>query len=77
MYPGALKVILNIFPGDFSYHKNGKMTHCHMAYWYLFPMIDHFRPYAHGGDNIEDNLVIASMMNNDMRSGYDLECLGR
>ncbi len=76
IYPGALKVISNNYPDEFPYHKNGKMTHGHMAYWYLFPTIDHITPHADGGDNNDDNLVTTSMMNNSLKSGYDLDYLG-
>lgn len=76
VYPGALKVISDTFPDEFPYHKNGKMTHGHMAYWHLFPTVDHVRPHAIGGGNDVENMVTTSMMNNGLKSGYTLEDLG-
>lgn len=71
--PGVLKVLSAIYPAEFPYHKNGKMTLGHMAYWHLLPTIDHIEPFAAGGRNDDDNLVSTSMMNNLVKANYTLE----
>lgn len=76
VFPGVLKVLSSTYPGEFPYHKNGKMTLGHMAYWHLLPMIDHVEPHAAGGRNEDGNLVSTSMMNNLVKSNYTLEELG-
>lgn len=76
VFPGVLKVLSNLYPQDFPYHKNGKMTLGHIAYWRIMPTVDHVHPYAAGGCNDDDNLVTTSMLHNGMKSGYSLEELG-
>ena len=39
--PGILKVLSVYFPEEFPYHPHWKMTEGHIAYWELFPTIDH------------------------------------
>ena len=73
IFPGTLKVFSAIYPNEFPYHKNGKMTVGHMAYWQLFPTIDHVEPFASGGRNDDDNFVTTSMMNNSVKANYTLE----
>jgi len=76
IFPGVLKVLSDLYPQEFPYHKNGKMTLGHMAYWQIMPTVDHIHPYASGGCNDDDNLVTTSMLHNGMKSGFTLEELG-
>jgi len=73
VYPGVLKVFSVVYPDEFPYHKHGKMTLGHMAYWHLMPTIDHIEPFAAGGRNDDDNLVSTSMINNGVKANYTLE----
>lgn len=46
-----------------------------MAYWELFPTIDHVVPVARGGSDSEDNYVCCSMLTNSIKSNWTLEQL--
>ena len=51
------------------------MSEGHMAYWELFPTIDHILPVARGGLDSEENLVCCSMLTNSIKSNWTLEQL--
>lgn len=73
--PGILKVFSFYFPNEFPYHPHGKMTEGHIAYWELFPTIDHICPIAIGGIDASENWVTTSMLNNAIKSNWTLEQL--
>ncbi len=73
VYPPALRLISMALPERFPYHKNGKMTVGHFAYWELFPSIDHIVPVAHGGKDEEANWVCCSMLTNQIKANWTLE----
>ena len=73
IFPPVLRLLSHYFPLEFPYHKNGKMTEGHMAYWQLFPTINHVQPVARGGvDNI-NNWVCCSMLTNSIKSNWTLD----
>jgi len=76
VFPGALKILSDIFPNEFPYQQHGKLEECHTAYWELLPTIDHIIPVAKGGTNNEDNLVTTSMIKNSAKSLHSLSELG-
>jgi 5-methylcytosine-specific restriction endonuclease McrA len=76
VFPGALKILSNIFPNEFPYHQHGKLEVCHTAYWELMPTIDHILPTSKGGTNNDDNLVTTSMIKNSAKSIFSLDELG-
>jgi hypothetical protein len=76
VFPPALRLISHYFPDVFPYHKNGKMTEGHIAYWELFPTIDHVVPVARGGQDSPDNWICCSMLTNSIKSNWTLEELG-
>mgnify|MGYP002349834636 FL=1 len=76
IFPPVLKVISNMMPDLFPYQKNWKMTECHIAYWQLFPTIDHIIPIARGGEDNDTNYVSTSMLRNSAKSNWLLEELG-
>ena len=76
VYPPALRVLSNYLPETFPYHKNGRMDLGHMAYWELFPTIDHVIPVSRGGMDSEKNWVCCSMLTNSIKSNWTLEQLG-
>ncbi len=47
-----------------------------MAYWELFPTIDHIYPIARGGLDIEENWITTSMVRNSAKSNWTLEEIG-
>ena len=71
--PGILKVISSHFPVEFPVHPHWKMTETHIAYWELFPTIDHIIPIAKGGNDNKSNWVTTSMKNNSIKSNYTLD----
>lgn len=75
IYPPALRLISHYLPNEFPYHKNGKMTEGHLAYWELFPTIDHIMPVARGGSNTTENWVCCSMLTNSIKSNWTLDQL--
>lgn len=76
VFPGALHLISCLLPNAFPYHPHGHMQHCHMAFWQLFPSVDHIVPVARGGSNDMENLVCTSMLRNQVKSGWLLSELG-
>ncbi len=75
VFPPVLRLLSHYLPAEFPYHKNGKMSEGHMAYWELFPTIDHIVPVARGGSDSEDNYVCCSMLTNSIKSNWTLEQL--
>jgi hypothetical protein len=76
IFPPALRLISHYLPQEFPYHKNGKMTEGHIAYWELFPTIDHIYPIARGGMDAPENWITCSMLTNSIKSNWTLEQLG-
>jgi len=73
IYPPALRLLSIYLPEKFPYHKNGKMSEGHIAFWELFPTIDHLVPVARGGKDEESNWVCCSMLTNSIKSNWTLE----
>lgn len=76
VYPPTLRLISHYLPNSFPYHKNGKMDKGHIAYWEMFPTIDHIVPVSRGGADNESNWVCCSMISNSIKSCWLLEHLG-
>lgn len=75
VYPPVLRLLSLYLPSEFPYHKNGKMTEGHIAYWELFPTIDHIVPVAIGGADSVENWVCCSMLTNSIKSNWTIEQL--
>ncbi|MBE6001597.1 MAG: HNH endonuclease [Sarcina sp.] len=73
--PGIFKVLSNYFPEEFPYHPHGKTTEAHIAYWEMFPTIDHKQAIAKGGEDEKSNWVTTSMLKNGAKSHWTLEQL--
>ncbi|MGD9848549.1 MAG: HNH endonuclease [Desulfuromonas sp.] len=73
VHPPALRLLSHYLPECFPYHKNAKMNEAHIAYWELFPTIDHLVPVARGGIDSEENWVCCSMLTNSIKSNWLLE----
>ncbi|MFC1627530.1 HNH endonuclease [Gemmatimonadota bacterium] len=52
------------------------MDETHIAYWELYPTVDHIHPIARGGDNDETNLVTTSQLRNSAKSNWSIDELG-
>lgn len=76
VFPPVLRLLSNLMPDDFPFHKNWKMSECHLAYWQLMPTIDHVVPIARGGLDEESNWVCTSQLRNSAKSNWLLEELG-
>ena len=76
VYPGALYLLSALLPEDFPSHRNGKMDRTHLAFWELFPTIDHVVPVACGGADDGSNWVCTSMRSNQIKAHWRLEDLG-
>lgn len=70
VFPPVLRIISDYLPSLFPFHKNWKMTDCHIAYWQLSPTLDHIIPVARGGRDHEDNLVTTSMLRNSIKANW-------
>ena len=75
IYPPALRLLSIYLPEKFPYHKNGKMSEGHIAFWELFSPIDHLVPVARGGKDEESNWICCSMLTNSIKSNWTLEQL--
>jgi len=76
VFPGVLRLLHLRLPSQFPFQKNWKMTETHMAYWQLFPTVDHEVPIARGGKSEPDNWVSTSMLRNSAKANWLLEELG-
>ena len=76
VFPPVLRIISLSLPNTFPYHKNWKMSECHIAYWELIPTIDHVIPVARGGRDDESNWVTTSQLRNSAKSNWTLEEIG-
>ena len=48
----------------------------HIAFWELFPTVDHFLPVSRGGGDDESNWVTTSMLTNQAKGHWTVEELG-
>lgn len=76
VFPGALRLLSCEMPDVFPFHSNWKISECHLAYWQLFPSIDHIVPVSRGGADEEANWVSTSQLRNGAKSNWLLEELG-
>lgn len=76
VFPPVLRLVSNLMPDAFPFQKNWKMSECHIAYWHLFPTIDHIIPVSRGGEDKDVNWVSTSMLRNSAKSQWLLEELG-
>lgn len=76
IFSPVLQLLSKLMPETFPFHKNWKISECHMAYWQLFPTIDHLVPVARGGKDEVGNRVTTSMLRNSAKSNWLVEELG-
>ena len=75
VFPPVLRLLSHYLEGEFPFHKNGKMSEGHIAYWELFPTIDHVVPVARGGTDTKGNWVCCSMLTNSIKANWTLDQL--
>jgi hypothetical protein len=76
VFPGTLRLLSHLLPGELPFHSNWKVSDCHPMYWELFPTIDHVVPVTRGGADAEANWVTTSMLRNAAKAHWSLEELG-
>ena len=76
VYPPVLRILSYLMPKEFPFHKNWKMSECHIAYWELVPTIDHKKPVSRGGEDEYKNWITTSQLGNSAKSNWTLEELG-
>jgi hypothetical protein len=76
VFPASLDLISVLLPKEFPYSPSGKMGECHIAFWELWPTIDHIVPVARGGKHEPSNWACTSMLRNSVKSNWTLEEIG-
>ena len=76
IFPGTLRLLSVLWPEQFPFHTNWKMGETHLAYWQLYPTVDHVVPLARGGPDDETNWVTTSQLRNSAKSNWLLGELG-
>lgn len=74
--PGALRILAYLLPQDFPYHPHGRRDKSHVAFWELWPSVDHVVPLALGGAHEMANFATTSMLRNLAKRNATLEQLG-
>jgi hypothetical protein len=74
--PGVLRLLHVVLGDDFPAHANWKASETHIAFWELFPTVDHLVPVSRGGCDDDSNWVTASMLSNGAKAHWTLEELG-
>ena len=74
--PGVLRLLHVVLGDDFPAHPHGKVSETHLAFWELFPTVDHVVPVSRGGRDDESNWVTASMLSNQAKDQWTLDDLG-
>lgn len=76
VFPGTLRLLSLQLPAEFPFHPHWKMEATHIAYWELFPTIDHIVPVAPGGPDLPSNWVTTSQLRNSQKANWTLDQLG-
>jgi hypothetical protein len=77
VFPGTLRLLSEYFKEEFPYHANWKTGVSHLAYYELYPTIDHVSPVTgDNGTNDLSNLVTTSQLLNSAKAHFTLSELG-
>ena len=76
VYPRVLELITHFLPQDFPVTGNWKLDSTHIAYYDLWPSIDHVEPFSRGGADSIENFATTSWVNNLIKGNYTLEEMG-
>lgn len=74
--PGVLRLLHVVLRDDFPAHANWKASETHIAFWELFPTVDHLLPVSRGGKDEKSNWVTASMLSNQAKAHWTVGELG-
>lgn len=75
VFPGTLRLLSKLLPAEFPFDSHWKTDKCHIAYWELFPTLDHVVPISRGGMDDSSNWVTTSMGRNAAKANFTLEGL--
>ena len=73
IFSPVLRLLSILMPNEFPFHKNWKMTECHLGFWQLLPTVDHVIPVSRGGPNEESIMVCTSQLRNSAKANWLLE----
>ena len=76
VFPPVLRLLSLLMPNEFPFHKNWKMSECHIGYWQLLPTLDHIIPVSRGGIDKASNWVCTSQLRNSAKSNWLLQEIG-
>jgi len=76
LFPGVLRALSAQLPGAIQYHPSLKPAQTHLAYWELFPVVDHVQPLSRGGIDRPENWATTSMLRGTAKGSWTLEELG-
>ena len=76
VFPAVLRIISAELPAELPYTSNWDVRTTHVAYWTLFPTVDHLHPVAAGGFDNEANWVTTSMLTNKAKGNATRGQLG-
>ena len=66
----VMRLLTDLFPEQFPYHRNWKTSGTHQAYWSVSATHDHVVPLSRGGDSLDpSNIVTACWACNARKSG--------
>jgi hypothetical protein len=71
-----MRLIAELFPDDFPYHRNWKAGQTHPAIASRSPSLDHIIPWARGGTNDPENLACACWICNQIKGDLTIDQLG-
>jgi hypothetical protein len=74
--PPVLECISLEIPDVFPSTRNGKASETHIAFWDLYPAIDHLVPLSRGGADAMENWVTTSSSRNGQKANHTLEDMG-
>jgi 5-methylcytosine-specific restriction endonuclease McrA len=73
----VMRLLSDLFPEQFPYHRNWKTSETHQAYWSVSATHDHVVPLSRGGDPLDpSNIVTTCWACNARKSGLRLEDIG-
>ena len=70
LYPAVMKTMNLLFPKEFPEHSNYMMSETHIAWWELFPSLDHLTPVTRGGVDTDDNIELCASTTNIAKRNY-------
>ena len=76
VHPQVLEIISYYLPKDFPATYHAPLDRTHIAYYDLWPSLEHIEPFSRGGSETMDNFVTTSWVNNLIKGDYSLDEIG-